>query len=116
KPTSNSPALSPPNLWLTPSPPTSTNATPSDEKQISNLLSPIPHPRMLTFANPAFLWGLLGLTAPILIHLINRDLSRPLFFPSVRFIMRGKMPVDRKRRLRDLLLLALRLLLFAAII
>ncbi len=71
---------------------------------------------MLTFANPAFLWALLGLAAPILIHLINRDLFRPLFFPSVRFILRGKMPVERKRRLRDLLLLALRLLLFAAIV
>lgn len=71
---------------------------------------------MLTFANPAFLWGLLGLAAPILIHLINRDLFRPLRFPSIRFILRGKMPVERKRRLRDLLLLALRMLLFAAII
>src|SRR5690606_14984377 len=71
---------------------------------------------MLTFANPAFLWGLLGLAAPILIHLINRDLFRPLRFPSIRFILRGKMPVQRKRRLRDLLLLALRMLLFAAII
>lgn len=71
---------------------------------------------MLTFASPAFLWGLLGLAAPVLIHLINRDLFRPLFFPSIRFIMRGKMPVERKRRLRDLLLLCLRLLLFAAIV
>jgi hypothetical protein len=71
---------------------------------------------MLTFANPAFLWGLLGLAAPLLIHLINRDLFRPILFPSIRFILRGKMPVERKRRLRDLLLLALRMLLFAAII
>lgn len=71
---------------------------------------------MLTFANPFFLWGLLGLAAPILIHLINRDLFRPLLFPSIRFIRRGKLPVERKRRLRDLLLLALRLLLFAAIV
>jgi hypothetical protein len=71
---------------------------------------------VLTFANPAFLWGLLGLAAPVLIHLINRDLFRPLHFPSIRFILRGKMPVERKRRLRDLLLLALRMLLFAAIV
>lgn len=71
---------------------------------------------MLTFANPLFLWGLLGLAAPVLIHLINRDLFRPLRFPSVRFIRRGKLPVERKRRLRDLLLLALRMLLFTAIV
>lgn len=71
---------------------------------------------MVTFANPVFLWGLLGLAAPLLIHLINRDLFRPLVFPSIRFILRGKLPVERKRRLRDLLLLALRMLLFAAIV
>src|SRR5690625_23251 len=71
---------------------------------------------MLSFANPLFLWGLLGLAAPIVIHLINRDLFRPLYFPSLRFILRGKLPVERKRRIRDWLLLALRMLLFAAII
>lgn len=71
---------------------------------------------MLTFANPLFLWGLLGLAAPVLIHLINRDLFRPVLFPSIRFIFRGKLPVEHKRRLRDLLLLALRMLLFAAVV
>lgn len=71
---------------------------------------------MLSFANPLFLWGLLGLAVPILVHLINRDLFRPLHFPSIRFILRGKLPVERKRRIRDWLLLALRLLLFSAII
>lgn len=71
---------------------------------------------MFTFANPLFLWGLLGLAAPVLIHLINRDLFRPLHFPSLRFILRGKLPVERKRRLRDLFLLALRMLLFAVIV
>jgi hypothetical protein len=71
---------------------------------------------MLTFASPFFLWGLLGLAAPVLIHLINRDLFRPLVFPSIQFILRGKLPVERKRRLRDWLLLALRMLLFAALV
>jgi hypothetical protein len=71
---------------------------------------------MLTFGNPIFLWGLLGLAAPILIHLIQRDIFRPLRFPSIRFIRRGAMPVERKKRLRDLPLLLLRMLLFAAII
>lgn len=71
---------------------------------------------MLTFASPFFLWGLLGLAAPVLIHLINRDLFRPLVFPSIQFILRGKLPVERKRRLRDWLLLALRMLLFSALV
>ena len=71
---------------------------------------------MLTFASPFFLWGLLGLAGPVLIHLINRDLFRPLVFPSIKFILRGKLPVERKRRLRDWLLLALRMLLFAALV
>ncbi len=71
---------------------------------------------MLTFANPVFLWALAGLAAPVLIHLIQRDLFRPVRFPSVRFITRGKMPTQRKRRPTDLWLLFLRMALFAAVV
>ncbi len=71
---------------------------------------------MLTFGNSLFLLGLAGLAVPIILHLINRELAVNLKFPSIRFIDRSQLPRREKRKLRDLLLLALRLLLFAAIV
>ena len=71
---------------------------------------------MLSFGNSLFLIALAGLAVPIVLHLINRELAVNLKFPSIRFISRAELPRREKRRLRDLLLLALRLLLFAAIV
>ncbi|MDA0349528.1 MAG: BatA domain-containing protein [Verrucomicrobia bacterium] len=71
---------------------------------------------MLNFGNSLFLFALAGLAVPILLHLINRELAVNLKFPSIRFIDRSQLPRREKRKLRDLLLLALRLLLFAAIV
>ena len=71
---------------------------------------------MLAFQYPWVLWGLLGLAVPVILHLIQREIHRPLRFPSVRFILKGKLPFQRRRFPRDLLLLALRLLLLAALI
>ncbi|TVR51016.1 MAG: VWA domain-containing protein [Puniceicoccaceae bacterium] len=71
---------------------------------------------MLAFQNPWLLWGLLGLALPVLIHLLDRQLHRPLRFPSTRFILRGRLPVQKRRRLRDLLLLLARMALFTFIL
>jgi hypothetical protein len=71
---------------------------------------------MLSFGNSLFLFALAGLAVPILLHLINRELAVNLKFPSIRFINRSQLPRREKRKLRDLLLLALRLLLFASIV
>ena len=71
---------------------------------------------MLAFQYPWVLWGLLGLAVPVILHLIQREIHRPLRFPSVRFILKGKLPFQKRRFPRDLLLLALRLLLLAALI
>ncbi len=69
---------------------------------------------MLTFAYPWFLWGLLALAGPLVLHLLNRRRPRQLVFPSIRFLRRSQLPREGRRRLRDLLLLLLRLLLLAA--
>ena len=66
---------------------------------------------MLTFAYPWFLWGLLALAGPLVLHLLNRRRPRQLVFPSIRFLRRSQLPREGRRRLRDLLLLLLRLLL-----
>lgn len=71
---------------------------------------------MLTFANSLFLFALAGLAVPVILHLINRELAVDLKFPSVRFIGKARLPRREKRRLRDLLLLLLRLALFAAVV
>ncbi|MGI5925136.1 MAG: BatA domain-containing protein [Lentisphaeria bacterium] len=69
---------------------------------------------MLTFAYPWFLWGLLVLAGPLILHLLNRRQPRRLVFPSIRFLRRSQLPREGRRRLRDLLLLLLRLLMLAA--
>jgi len=71
---------------------------------------------MLTFGSPAFLWGLLALAAPVIVHLINRERAVVKRFPSTRFIDPSRLPQQGRRRLRDYLLLALRMLVYAAVI
>lgn len=71
---------------------------------------------MLSFAAPAFLLGLAGLAAPLVIHLINRQRAEPLRFPSIRFIGPSALPQGGRHTPRDWLLLLLRLLFFAMIV
>ncbi|MGE9296302.1 MAG: vWA domain-containing protein, partial [Puniceicoccales bacterium] len=71
---------------------------------------------MLTFGSPIFLWALAALAAPVIVHLINRERAVVKQFPSTRFIEPSKLPQEGRRRLRDLLLLLLRMLVYAAVI
>ncbi len=71
---------------------------------------------MLSFGAAAFLFGLLALAAPVIAHLMQREMALPVRFPSIRFITLARQPREERRRLRDLLLLAMRLLLLAAIV
>jgi hypothetical protein len=63
------------------------------------------------FLNPAFLWGALAASIPIIIHLINRRRARVVRFPAVQFILRSERRVARKYRVKQWLLLALRTLI-----
>ena len=69
----------------------------------------------LAFAHPAYLWGLLAVALPILIHLFNQRRPRPLAFGAIEFVLRSQRQKARRLRLRQILLLALRCLLIAAI-
>jgi len=71
---------------------------------------------MLSFLNPAMLFGLAGLAIPIAIHLVNRQRAVPLRFSSIRFIKRTTLQQKNRRSLTDLLLLLLRLAFLAAVI
>jgi uncharacterized membrane protein YobD (UPF0266 family) len=62
------------------------------------------------FLYPAFLFGLLAASLPILIHLLNRRRLKRVQFPAVRFILLSQKRISRSYRLRHWLLLALRTL------
>ena len=62
---------------------------------------------------PLFLLGLAAVAVPVIIHLRLRHRSRVVAFPSLMFISRAPYRSVRRRRLRDLLLLALRCLALA---
>jgi hypothetical protein len=63
---------------------------------------------LIAFLAPAFLIGLIALAVPVLIHLVQRERSRALSFPSLMFLRRVTHHSVRRRRLRHWWLLALR--------
>src|SRR5260370_27488016 len=69
----------------------------------------------LTFVHPAYLWGLLAVALPIIVHLFNQRRPRPLAFGAIEFVLRSQRQKARRLRLRQIVLLALRCLLIAAV-
>jgi hypothetical protein len=71
----------------------------------------------MSFLYPAFLIGALAIAIPIALHLLRRDVAPEVPFSAVRLLQRSPVVRSKRRRLRDLLLLAARiaaLLLLAA--
>ncbi|MDT8390039.1 MAG: BatA domain-containing protein [Lentisphaeria bacterium] len=64
---------------------------------------------MMTFTYPWILAGAAAAVIPLALHLMRREITRDLLFPSVRFIRKGPVPKKGERRLRDILLLLLRM-------
>lgn len=64
---------------------------------------------MLAFLAPAFLAALAVMAIPVLIHLTHRERDEVVEFPSIMFLQRIDVQVERRRRIRDWLLLAVRL-------
>jgi len=72
---------------------------------------------MMNFLHPAFLIGAALVAIPIVLHLLRRDIAPEVPFTAVRLLRKSPVERSKRRRLRDLLLLAARvtaLLLFAA--
>ena len=57
---------------------------------------------------PLFLFGLLGITVPIIIHMIQRERKEVVEFPSLMFVRRIPFRSFRRQRIRHWLLLLLR--------
>ena len=64
----------------------------------------------MTFLYPSFLWALLALSIPVIIHLFNFRKTTRVFFSNNRFLKQVKEVTTAKRRLKHYLILASRLL------
>ena len=62
----------------------------------------------ISFLSPLFLIGALAAALPILLHLFHRKTEVVIDFPAVSMLTRAPVQQHRRRRLRELLLLALR--------
>jgi hypothetical protein len=69
----------------------------------------------VTFLNPLFLLGLLGMSVPLVIHLLSRRTARRVEFSSLDFLRNLERKSLRRLRVRQFLLLLLRMLLVAAV-
>jgi len=69
----------------------------------------------LSFASPWMLLGLSLLALPVLAHLTGYREVQRVDFPTLRFLQASQIKARKRTRLESLLLLLLRLLLFAAI-
>src|ERR1051326_1985413 len=64
----------------------------------------------MSFLNPIFLLGLAAVAAPIIVHLVRRTKAERIEFASLMFVRRVPQRTIRRKRLHNLLLLALRCL------
>lgn len=66
----------------------------------------------MAFLSPLFLLGALAAGIPVLVHLVRRTRAAKLQFASLMFLRRIEQKTIRQRKLRNLLLLAMRCLAF----
>ena len=62
----------------------------------------------MSFLFPAFLIGGLAAIVPIVLHLLRREHVPRIPFSDIRFLLAARVEQARRKRLRELLLLALR--------
>lgn len=62
---------------------------------------------------PVFLWGLAALSVPLAIHLMHSPRARLIDFPSIRFLLACQRKATRRSRLKNIILMILRMLILA---
>ncbi|MCV9387557.1 BatA domain-containing protein [Reichenbachiella ulvae] len=70
----------------------------------------------MSFANVTFLWGLLALSIPIIVHLFNFRKAKVVQFSNVRFLHQVRKKSSSKLQLKQLLVLLCRLLFIAFLV
>lgn len=64
----------------------------------------------MSFLYPAFLWPLTALSIPVIIHLFNFRKTKRIYFSTTRFLQRVQEATTAKRKLKQYLILASRIL------
>ena len=67
----------------------------------------------MNFLAPLMLFGLLAIAIPPILHLLNRKEAKPQIFPAMEFLRRAYRKTARRLKMKQWLLLALRMILFA---
>src|SRR5207244_10707585 len=70
----------------------------------------------MSFLNPFLLFGSLALAIPVLIHLVRREKSEIIHFSSLMFLLKVPKRSIRQQKMKNLLLMALRLLILALLV
>ncbi|PIB36371.1 hypothetical protein BFP72_13685 [Reichenbachiella sp. 5M10] len=70
----------------------------------------------MNFANATFLWGLLALSIPIIVHLFNFRKAKLIQFSNVRFLDQVKKKSSTTRQLKHLLILFCRMAFLAFLV
>ena len=70
----------------------------------------------MSFLNPFFLFGAIALAVPVLIHLVRREKSEVVRFSSLMFLLKVPKRSVRQQKLKNLLLMLLRLLILALLV
>ncbi len=70
----------------------------------------------MQFVNSYFLWGLLAVGIPIIIHLFNFRRFKKVYFSNVSFLEELKVQTQKYSRLKHLLILAMRILAISCLV
>lgn len=70
----------------------------------------------MQFVNPLFLFGLLAISVPVIIHLFNFRKYRKVYFTNVKFLQDIKLETQKRSQLLHLIVLMLRILAIAALV
>ncbi len=70
----------------------------------------------MSFLQPTFLYGLLALAIPLIIHLFNFRRTKKVYFSNSQFLRKVKESKSAKQKLKHLLVLASRLLFIAFLV
>lgn len=70
----------------------------------------------MSFLYPSFLFALAAVAIPIIIHLFNFRRYKKVYFTNVRFLRELKQESDSKSKLKELLILACRILAISALV
>ncbi len=70
----------------------------------------------MSFLNPFLLFGSIALAIPVLIHLVRREKSEIIPFSSLMFLLKVPKRSIRQQKIKNLLLMALRLLILALLV